>query len=190
MPVSRPQSLHGIEFTAISSRRLAELSIATLGIYLFYWFYRNWQAVKKADKSRISPFWRALLAPFYSCSLFKRILESAQKIGYKGRYSPWLQTLIFMVLSLLAYDRGILDTSRRANYLFIIFGAVIYLPILPVQAAVNFYRAEQTGASPERTGFTPGEMLVVVFGIILAVSAVLSYCFYRYWRCKLFFIQV
>jgi len=89
----------GIEYFAIPPKRFALFSILTFGIYEIYWFYKNWQAVKKAEGQNISPFWRAIFAVFFCHGLFKKLLESAKAHGYKESYSPgWLATAYIVLL--------------------------------------------------------------------------------------------
>ena len=46
-------------FFATSQAKLAIMSIATLGIYDIWWFYKNWLAVRARTGRKIRPGWRA-----------------------------------------------------------------------------------------------------------------------------------
>jgi hypothetical protein len=59
------------------------LNFVTLGIYRIYWLYANWKAIKKAEKSNISPLWRAIFSVFFISQLFDHIILSARSQGYK-----------------------------------------------------------------------------------------------------------
>jgi uncharacterized membrane protein YvbJ len=41
------KNIEGIEYFSIPPKRLALLSILTLGLYEIFWFYKNWEAIKK-----------------------------------------------------------------------------------------------------------------------------------------------
>lgn len=121
-----------IEYFAISKKRLVLLSFFTLGIYEFYWFYKNWSAVKKAENINISPFGRAWFSIFYCYSLFKKVFRSAEIEGYSNSYSPgWLAAtyIIFTIINI-----GLNKVESSDVYLACIIASVLSaLPLLAVQ---------------------------------------------------------
>ena len=40
--------------------KLVVMSLTTLGLYVLYWFYRNWKTIKLRGHDGIMPFWRAV----------------------------------------------------------------------------------------------------------------------------------
>ena len=89
-------------YLRISLSKLAFLSIITFGIYEYYWFYKNWAAVKKAEQSDISPFWRAVFAVVLSHSLFKKMLTSAKSKNYERSFSPILLALFYFIIMFIS----------------------------------------------------------------------------------------
>ena len=47
----------------VATHKFVVLSICTLGLYDLYWFYQNWQRVRRRTREDLSPFWRAAFAP-------------------------------------------------------------------------------------------------------------------------------
>ena len=58
--------------------RFVMCSVATFGIYTFYWFYRTWDFVRRRDRSQIWPFWRALFAPIWTFFLVRDVERTAR----------------------------------------------------------------------------------------------------------------
>lgn len=122
------------------------LDIFTLGCYRIYWSYYNWKAIKKADHSDISPFWRAIFGVFFAQSLFKRISDSI-KTQYPTR-APFHHFWSIAYISIFAIDKAIklfliFDGSIHALILsFWLFIFLKDLMVLPIQQAINFYQAK------------------------------------------------
>ncbi|KUK66438.1 MAG: hypothetical protein XD85_0223 [Parcubacteria bacterium 34_609] len=156
-----------IEYFAISPKRLALFSILTFGIYEIYWFYKNWQAVKKFDGQNISPFWRAIFAIFFCHSLFKKVLESAKSHAYQNSYSPgWLATAYILLLltgnglsRIESYDIGF-------NLIWLIIAIATFIPLLSVQKAINFNNGKIKDDFELRKEFSGGEVVLIVIGAI------------------------
>ncbi|MFC1834592.1 hypothetical protein ACFL2Q_07645 [Thermodesulfobacteriota bacterium] len=88
--------------------RLGILCVATLGLYGYYWFYRNWKHLKTHLNLPISPGWRtvSLLFPIYSIyviwthfNMIKRYVGGAEPAV---RWSPPALTLGYVMLSYIA----------------------------------------------------------------------------------------
>src|SRR3989344_6020471 len=87
------------EYFSVSTTRLMVLSILTFNLYPFFWFYRNWQAVKKSQGTDIYPLLRAIFSIFFCNNLFVRVLRSAKDNGYADSYSPgWLAAAYIALL--------------------------------------------------------------------------------------------
>jgi hypothetical protein len=154
-----------IEYFAISPQRLALFSTLTFGIYEIYWFYKNWEAVKKAEGQNISPFWRAIFAVFFCHGLFKKVLESSKSHGYKEWYSPgWLTTAY---IALLVIGNGLSGVkSSNMNIIWLIVVLITFIPLLSVQKAINFNNEKIKGDNGHKQGFSGGEVALIVIGVI------------------------
>jgi len=170
----KPQA---IEFLAVPESRLIWLSVLTFGFYLLYWVYKNWQAFRKFDQSKITPFWRTMFFPFFTHGMFKRILDEARQVGYQMVYNPWPLAIFFVILMAGGHRNG-RERSPQVGQIMdlidVIFGLLSVLPILPVQKAINFYHEQTAPGTPLRTKFTTGEIIMVAAGIILAALSVLA----------------
>lgn len=159
--------LSDIEYFAISPKRLALFSVLTLGIYEIYWFYKNWQAIKKAEGQKISPFWRAIFAVFFCHSLFKKVLESAKNHAYRGSYSPgWLATAYIFLLVIGNGLSRVESYGVSFNLLWLIIAIATFIPLMSVQKAINFNNGKIKGDDVLKPGFSGGEVLLIVVGVI------------------------
>ncbi len=160
-------SITPVEYFAISKQRLILFSILTLGIYQIYWFYKNWKAVKKTEGQNGSsywPFWRAVFAVFFCHSLFKKVLESAKSHAYQNPYSPgWLATG-YILLLLISNGLFRMDLQDIGVWFVIVF--LTFIPLLPVQKAINFNNGKINGHKELKKDFSGAEVAVIVFGII------------------------
>jgi len=66
-------------FFAVSLVKLVVLSLCTLGVYQWYWFYQNWRLIKDWERLHISPFWRTFWGYFFCHACFTRIREHAER---------------------------------------------------------------------------------------------------------------
>lgn len=157
-----------IEYFAISQKRLFILSFFTLGLYKLYWFYKNWNAVKKAENSDIYPSLRAVFSIFFCHSLFEKIFNSAKSEGYPNRYShSWLATT-YVVLAILGYLLiQIKSQNLYLDFAILILPLITVLPFLPVQAAINFNHDQITGHANLRKGFSWGEVVTIMVGFVV-----------------------
>lgn len=68
-------------FFSVSTTKLAVMSICTLGLYILYWLYKNFEHIKKTKDgySGISPFWRAFFGPIWAYSCFDHIQDECDE---------------------------------------------------------------------------------------------------------------
>ena len=59
------------------------MCIVTFHLYLFFWFYKNWQYVRDQKNEQISVFWRTIFFPLMSYALLDRIREDVEAINSK-----------------------------------------------------------------------------------------------------------
>ncbi|MDD3940310.1 MAG: zinc-ribbon domain-containing protein [Candidatus Pacebacteria bacterium] len=156
-----------VEYLAISPKRLALFSVLTFGIYEIYWFYKNWEAVKKAEGQNISPFWRAIFAVFFCHSLFKKVLESAKAHDYKESYSPGWLTAAYIALIFIGNTLSREDSSDPILNLFcLIVVSITFIPLLSVQKAINFNNEKNKEGATLKQGFSGGEVTLIVVGVL------------------------
>lgn len=155
-----------IEYFSISPKRLALFSILTLGIYEIYWFFKNWEAVKKAENLKISPLGRAIFAVFYCNSLFKKVLESAKSHNYQNSYSPgWLATAYILLLVVGNGLSRVESSDVGFNLIWLIVAISTFIPLLSVQKAINFNNEKIKDTSDLKSGFSGGEVVLIIIGL-------------------------
>ena len=146
------------------------LSIATLGIYEIYWFYRNWKQLKIHKNLNISPGWRTvgLFVPIYGIVLAYRQLRDIRDFSRKAcivkTYSPgWIlfSWLIFTAL-----------WELPDPFWFLSFMSV--WPLTVVQCILNSYWAKEQQGYLEKTKFSGGQIALLVIGGIILILVVIS----------------
>lgn len=83
----------------VATHKFIVLSIFSLTVYSFYWFYQNWKRLKAASHESLSPFWRTAFAPLWGFSLFSRIRILASEQGLAPEWSPGVLGTVFLVLN-------------------------------------------------------------------------------------------
>ncbi len=92
---TQPQ-VSGALFFPVSARKLIVMSVATLGLYETYWFYKNWKAVQERTGKEMSPFWRGVFGPWWCFSLFKAVEACAAAHRVKLWFAPgWAAGVYF-----------------------------------------------------------------------------------------------
>jgi|GEM_PF-5966663 hypothetical protein len=161
-----------VRYFAISTRKLYVLSVLTFWLYEFYWFYRNWKAVKAAEQSKIHPIWRALLAIFYAKSLFEKIESAAMDTGYSKIYLARQLASFYVVSIFLNQYLARVPDSFWATVAS--FGLVFATPLIfiPIQKMINHIVGEvDDGIRPK----SKGEWAVVGVGLVIFVLTMLAY---------------
>jgi hypothetical protein len=105
----------------VSLLKLFVLGIATLGLYQVFWFYRNWQYIRRRDDSPIMPFWRALFAPVWFYPFYIDLKRDSRERFGKVLLpaAPWviLLLLLFVGLDVLAVLDGFFELLSLLNVL-------------------------------------------------------------------------
>ncbi|MEO6711310.1 MAG: DUF4234 domain-containing protein, partial [Planctomycetota bacterium] len=84
---------------AVSLPKLAILSLCTFGIYEWYWFLRQWRSERERTQEKFSPMLRALLAPIFAFSLFRRIHGLAVGLGRAPKWPAFTLALVYLILT-------------------------------------------------------------------------------------------
>lgn len=151
-------------FYAISNTKLVMLSVLTFGLYEIYWFYKQWQFVKKAKDLKVTPWARGLFSPLFAYPLFKHIFELARDAGEKSSPSAgWLAVAYFILVSI----------GRSPDWGWIIsFGSV--LPLFPAQNRINLLWSKKHPDDTIKTTFSWKEVIAMIIGGILLLLVFFS----------------
>jgi len=142
-------SARKVDFFYISTKRLVVLSILTLGLYNIYWFYKNFEAIRKSQESGFSSGWgvlasllKAIFSIFFCYGLFKKIYENARDAGLEVASStPSSLALLNIALYLAAFPYFII-------FLHIIAIILLNIPIgLGLASFLGFISFSVIGAS-------------------------------------------
>ncbi len=171
-----------IEYYGISLPRLFFSSFFSLGLYELYWFYRQWLAVKKAQKSDIRPILRSVLSPLFIFPLMFSVLRQARRGGAKVFPGEALLLSVIYLLSGIITSLRDLECTAWGEFVGIIVLYVIaILPLLPLQAAVNFNNRQQFPNWRPAVHYNDAEKRFMKIGGLLFVLACfgLAGCLYR-----------
>lgn len=155
--------------------KLVLLSIFTFTLYEFYWFYRNWKHLKAHKNLDISPGWRTvgLFVPLYYIFMihgqFKDIRDYAFLAGSRSYNSPgWLTfgyVSLNFVLPYLFFDY-MASTEPTSFIVAIIYLSAMWI-LVTVQNTLNDYWKKEQPYSEINTGFSKGEIALLVIGGII-----------------------
>jgi hypothetical protein len=88
-----------LRFFTTAPAKFAVASIFTLGLYNFYWFYKNWKLFREQTGTRIIPCLRGVFAPLFSFQLF-RIASSQSEHNSGGKsVRPMVLTIVYLLMS-------------------------------------------------------------------------------------------
>ena len=92
------------KFYVVGIKKFYALFFGTLGIYIVYWFYRHWQAIKTFNQSDIWPIPRAIFLVFFTHDLFREIdrtLVSKAK-NFAWPMSPMTLATLMVVVTIIS----------------------------------------------------------------------------------------
>lgn len=151
---THPVTYLPISYFGISIRRLVCLFILTMGLYRYYWAYKNWKAVQQAENSDISPFWRSFFGIFFCHGLFKYLAESVKNHSSKRPFSPTRLAVWYIILHVIGLG----------------FFKIILL--IKAQRAVLFNNAQLIPNYKPIKQYTRAEIIWIIVGIILWVLGI------------------
>ena len=150
-------------YLSVSVAKLLLLSFGTLGLYQYYWFYKNWQLHKLRTGESVSPFWRTFFGIIFCYPLFRRIGEYASTSGTSG-------------LNAGAFAAGWIIPSLLWKlpdpYWLVIFLAVFAL--VPVQRTVNEINAKTAPECAVNAKIKGWNWLAVFPGLLLLALSILG----------------
>ena len=156
-------------YYVIGQTKFLLLSILTFGLYFHYWFWRNWNQVKKADGDDSWPIARAIFYIFLTHSLFSDADIHVKQKDPDYRWSPNAIATVFVLLTLInrLADR-VLPPELISNTV-ILFSASLWfiLPALlvPAQKALNTACDDPEGVSNSK--LTALNYVWLVLGLLM-----------------------
>jgi hypothetical protein len=156
----------------VATHKFIVLSIFSVTVYTFYWFYQNWKRLKAASHEALSPFWRTAFAPLWGFSLFSRIRTLAAEQGIATDWSPAVLGTVFFVLNVLWVLPDLWGWITLA----------VFVPLIPVQQTTH--RINELSASSVREGrnetYSLGNVATIVIGGLI-LTLLIIYAFMPDW---------
>lgn len=159
-------TLRRLPLFPVATHKFILLSLCTFGLYQLYWCQQNWQRLKDASGERLSPMWRASLAPLWGFSLFERIHAQGLARGVDVRWSATLLAACYLTFSIL---QQLPDTFQWMSL-------AALLPMLPVQQTTQLINAaaaadlDADGArlEPPNDTYGVGNLATILVGGLVA----------------------
>jgi hypothetical protein len=145
-------------FFAVGLVKLALMSVATVNLYGLYWFYQQWKAASRVSGDKLNAPVRAFFAGLTSYFLFKRIEGFGAQHGVQLLLGPGQLGLYYFLLGALC---RLPDPYWLIPYFF------LFLPLLPVQSAVNRINQELAPGSYRNGGLSGWNIFAVALGVLL-----------------------
>jgi hypothetical protein len=162
-PRAIPQRTAPLYFS-VSQTKLILMSIFTLGLYEIYWFYKNWDHIKKRTRQKIRPFWRAIFSVFYCYSLFKNIQESADSQSGRQEINPGWLAVGYILLSMM----------YKLPDPYWVVSLLAFLPLIPAQGAINSINAKAAPGAARNSNFSVTNIFVMIIGGLCLALATLG----------------
>lgn len=117
-----PDNIENMCFPSIPIKKIAVLSIITLGFYDLIWAYKLWETIRdEFGYKHINIVLRTLFMPITNFSLFEIINYHIRKYGIKG-FNPVIYAVMYIFFNLMG--------NLRMPYLLLTFCSSIYVIIL------------------------------------------------------------
>jgi|GEM_PF-3653549 len=163
--LKHPIAIKHVELFNISKFKLAVLSIATLGIYDIYFFYKNWKALRDQGGLSVSPFWRAILGILFCYSLSKEIFSRSKNLGEPSSHSAGGVAVAYFILSGMGRVDGLV-------WLISLFS---FIPLFSIQDAIRFNNSAINPKSKPDGHFSYKELLLLLPAIIISAILLLGF---------------
>ncbi len=116
----------------VATSKVFILSIISYGLYLVYWFYKNWLYVKRRDQSKIIPWGRAFFFTFWYYPLFDSFRRDE---AFKQQEFTSLRKARYATLALLFF---ILAFIANIDHVYSYIALIIYVAcMLPLVESIN-----------------------------------------------------
>lgn len=150
----------------VATHKFIVLSICSFGLYEVYWSYKNWKRLKEASGEELSPVWRAIFAPLWGFSLFKRIRDVASSAGVPVAWSPGVLATVYLILNIM---------WRLPDPWWLVSFATL-IPMLPVQEAAQLTNERHAGVGTEgrNDSYSAANIALIVLGGLLVILTVIG----------------
>lgn len=164
------------EFFVVGSRKFLLLSLSTMGLYQYFWFYMQWARYRRFHNDDMWPVARSLFSVFFTHRLAGEIDHRLQRGGVGYRWSPgWVATGI-VVLTIASTITGRLPYGLSLAIDLAPFALLV--PItwlqLQIQRAANAACGDPEGEANRHLTWANWAWLVVGALMWLVIAAMLA----------------
>jgi len=159
----------GLTWFSVSVPKLLVMSVLTLGLYRWYWFYKNWCVVRDQRGESVSPFWRSVFFVFFAYSLFSRVQVDAVE---RDQPVSWTAGGMAGLVFAAAVADNALNRLPISDAVPVVGIAFVLLPTLlgtaalaVVQGTSNALNGDPSGS--QNAGYTPGALAIGLLGLLL-----------------------
>ncbi|HET6777595.1 MAG TPA: hypothetical protein VFH26_01770 [Gemmatimonadales bacterium] len=162
MPQPRVETPH--DFFPVAPHKFIVLSVCTLNIYTLYWCYQNWWRIRQRTAEHLSPFWRAVFAPFWGFSLFARVAAGAAERGMPVGWNPTLLGLAYLITTALG---TLPDPWWLVNL-------AAFVPFLPVVQSIQRLNQADAATESRNEAYSGANVATIVVGGVIVLLAVMG----------------
>jgi hypothetical protein len=153
-----------MEYFSLSLIKFILLYLCTLGLYDFYWFYKNWKAIQTQTQEKMFPFGRALFAFVYCHTFFRIVAISAKRLGFPPTYSPGLLPVVYIACK-------IAFVYPHPWWVLWFLG---FIPLLFIQHTINLNNSKTSLTYQEALSFSWSEIFIVIVGGLLLAALLIG----------------
>jgi hypothetical protein len=160
------QEIESPPYFAVSIWKFVLMTVATMGLYLIYWNYRQWSIIKARSGESMWPIARAIFYPITCFDLAKRVHESASTIGTSCSWSSWMIAVPVLSLNIVAWFREIADVP--------ILGYAHLLHVVPLgfaQFTINKILSQESPNHDRNSRLTKWNIVWLVLVSVLMLLA-------------------
>lgn len=144
--------------------KFALFSIASMGLYQYYWNYKSWKFLNEKEDLNVSPFWRTFFMPIFMTSLFDSFSDMFNNEGRHVKYSTANLVLVWLLLNMV---------GRYLEGPFVLVYVLSFVALIPLLSDLNMYWSEKSPELSEKP-FTKKEIIFLTIGILFFLSVFMS----------------
>ena len=164
----------------VSLNKFAVLFMGTAGLYMAYWFYKQWELYKLSTQGKQIPILRALFSIFFVHSLFNKLTALyAIKSGKENKALNTSATL-FVVVSAISFVSGYVPEESEFKPFLLVLN-LIFTPVLcwfcyQAQWFINYISDDTNGKTNQKlTGANYVWVVVGTFFWIMYIIGVIGH---------------
>lgn len=157
-------SEYDVRFFPVSPLKLVVLSTCTLGLYQIYWFYKQWDLIKKHSEPDIIPWGRALFSVLWCYSCLGYIRKDEEQLDIARRLPVTFLTVLWIAATL----------SWRLPPPYSLFGFLSSFILIPVQQHINRVNTVVAPDHERNSGFSVWNWLAVVLGGLFQILIIIG----------------